>query len=406
MIAAVLAIAVPFFSQLTLESAQSAAVAHAPNVASAQAKVAEARANFDAARSADAPALVANYTESPQGVGFDETTAQRLTTVGAAIALGDVLAASPAIAEANASLHAAQYDLADAERTERITVIGYYYDALDTLAIARAREAAVIDAGAQLRAARVRFANGDAPRLDVVRAEVAYANAQSDLALARANAQNAASALAQETALDASALTTQTHDEPAPRLLPYDANAAVREALMLRPELASAQADVEAEEHAVAVARRGAFPQVTVMGGYTTGVDSAVKVSAPSANVSMNLPLGGAAHDRVAAEQARLAQAQARYETIRRGIVDEVGAAARTASAQGVALAAAQRALRAATAEYNATKIGYESGATSSLELESARSTYVGTLIDELSAYYARARAQAILHLLMGNDHA
>ncbi|MGC2130094.1 MAG: TolC family protein [Candidatus Aquilonibacter sp.] len=406
MIHLLLAVVVASFSRLTLDGAQSAAVAHSPDVAIARAKVEEAQALFDAARAQYAPTLTANYAEAPQGGDLGQVVAQRLTTFGATIALGDLFAASPAVAQANASLRAAQFDFDDARRSERIAVIGYYYDALDALATADARTAAVRDAQAQLRAAHLRFRAGDAPRLDEVRASVALANAQADLARAAADAQNATDTLAQETAVDSAALVTTARDESVTPLIPTDVHAAVRLALSLRPEIASAQADVDAETHAVEVAKRAGIPAVTLAGGYTTGVDTGIKVSGPSANLTMTVPLGGAAHDRVAAEEARLAQAQAQLEKVRRSITVSVGAAVRTETAQGVALAAAERALREAKAQYDATQIGYRSGASSSLDVESARTTYVAALVAELSAYYDVVRAQATLQMLMGDEHA
>ncbi len=406
MICTLLALVVPIFSQLSLGDAQSAALQHSPDVALARAKVQEQQALFGVSRSAYAPALTANYAASPQGVDLDRTAEQRLTTVGASIALGDLFAASPAIAQANASLRAAQFSLADAQRTERITVIGFYYDALDTLATVDARQVALDGANAEVRAAQLRFNNGDAPRLDVVRAQVAQANAQADLARARADAQNATGTLGEETALDAASLRTGSHEESVVQLVPYDIAGAVRNALASRPEIAAAQAAVDAEEHAVEVARRGNLPQVTLAGGYTTGVDSAINVAGPSLNINATLPLGSAPRDRVTAEQARLAQAQAQLDKVRREVTIEVSSAVRTEIAQGEALAAAERALGQAKAEYDATQIGYRSGASSSLDVELARSTYITALVTELSAYYAQARAGATLQLLMGNEHA
>ncbi len=406
MIHLLLAVVVASFGRLTLDDAQRAAIAHSPDVAMARAKVDEAQALFDAARAQYAPSLTAAYAEAPQGGDLGQVVAQRLTTFGATIALGDLFAASPAIAQADASLRVAQFDFDDARRNERVAVIGYYYGALDALAAADARTAAVRDAQAQLRAAHLRFSAGDAPRLDEVRAAVALANAQADLARAAADAQNATDALALETAVDTVTLVATSRDEPIPPLVPYDVNAAVRQALASRPEVASAQADVEAETHAVDVAKRAGIPALTLAGGYTTGVDTGIKVSGPSANVTMTVPLGGAAHDRVVAEEARLAQAKAQLEKVRRSITVSVGAAVRTQTAQGVALAAAERALREAKAEYDATQIGYRSGASSSLDVESARTTYVAALVAELSAYYDVVRAQATLQMLMGDEHA
>ena len=397
--------AVQTFAQLTLGAAESAALKGSPDVALAAARVQEQQALFAAARATYGPALTGNYVETPQGVGTNQIAAQRLTTVGAQVTLGDLLAYSPAIAQANASLQAAQFDFSNAQRSERINVIGLYYGALSARADLAARRAALQSAQADQHASQVRFGAGDVPRLDVVRAGVAVAQAQADVARAQADADNADAALAQETGIDPASLNTAP-TAIAPSSLAPSAASAVREALASRPEVASAQSSVDAEQHAVAVAKRGGFPATTLSAGYTKGIDSAIAVSGPTLGVQMNLPLGGAAHDRVAAEEARLAQARAQLAKVQRQITVEVGAAVRTYQAQSSALAAARRALQQAGAAFAATRIGYQSGASSSLDVEAARATYIQSLVSETSALYAQAQAQATLQLLLGNDHA
>ena len=181
---------------------------------------------------------------------------------------------------------------------------------------------------------------------------------------------------------------------------------AVRQALASRPEIASAQADVEAETHAVDVAKRAGIPALTLAGGYTTGVDTGIKVSGPSANVTMTVPLGGAAHDRVVAEEARLAQAQAQLEKVRRSITVSGGAAVRTQTAQGVALAAAERALRASQSRVrcDADRLSQRRELQSRRRIganDIHRGTRRGTF-----GLLRRERAQATLQLLMGDEHA
>ena len=405
--ALVLGVAMQTFAHLSLQDAERAALAHAPDVAAASAKVDEARALFHAAKASYGPALFANYAASPQAGNIPGTTVQqRLTTLGAQVTLGDLLAYAPAAAQANAALSAAQFDLANARRAERIVAIGDYYSALAAHARLGARASALAAAQADERAARLRFGAGDAPKLDVVRAEVAFAQAQAALALARADAQNADDALAAELGIDPAQLVTiPARGDEVLASLP-DAPTAVRVALASRPELASARANVVAEERAVEVAQRGSVPLVSVTVGETSGYDTGIPVRGPSLGAQMTLPLGGAAHDRVLAERARLAQARALYEKARRAIVSEVGSAARTTAAQRAALDAAERALREARAEVDATQIGYRSGASSSLDVESARATYVQTLVTEITARYGFAQAAATLQLEIGDVHA
>jgi outer membrane protein TolC len=390
------------FSQLSLADAQRDALAQSPDVALARGKVQEAQALFDAARASLGPALVGGYTEGPQGGTNNETVAQRLTAVGAQWTLGDLLAYSPAVAQANATLRSAQFDLDDAERTEEITAIAAYYSALQARATLQARNQELQSAQTELRAAQLRFSAGDAPRIDVVRAQVAVAQAQSDVAQAQAGLGDANASLAQETGVQTGTLQQTNPGDPVlvePSEL--DVSAAISQALAARPDVASASESVAAEEHAVAVARNGGLPLVTVSGGYESGVDTGVKVHGPNANVQMTYPLGGAAHDRVVAEEARLAQAQAQLAKIQRRITLEVGSAVRAYQAQTVALAAADRALRDARTEFTATQIGYRNGATSSLDVETSRATYVQALVAHISALYAQAQASAGLRLIV-----
>ncbi len=400
------AIVLQGFAGLSLDQAQTDALGRSPDVAVANGKVAEQQALFNEARASYGPALLGTYVEGPQGGNNGETIAQRLTTVGAQITLGDLIAYSPAVAEANASLRAAQFDLANAQRTERINVIGLYYAALTARATLEARRVALQGAQADLRAAQLRYTNGDVPRLDQVRSSVAVAQAQADLAKAQADADNADAALAAELGMQVSMLRTTSAPASYPPPVTITPEAAVGVALAARPEVASAHENVAMEERAVSVARRGGLPLVTMSAGMTSGVDTGVNVHGPSVNVNATLPVGGAAHDRVVAEEARLAQAQAQLAKTERLVTTEVGAAVRSYRAQTVALAAAQRALAQADAAFKATQIGYRNGASSSLDIETARTTYVQALVGQISALYEQQQAEATLRLLIGKTNA
>lgn len=400
------AIALQTFSGLPLARAETLALGRSPDVAAASEKVTEQRALFDEARASYGPALVGNYALAPQGGPNGTTISQRLTTFGGQVTLGDILAYSPLVAQANATLSAARFDLANAQRTERINVINLYFSALSTAATLDARRVALQGAHSQLHAARLRFKAGDVPRLDVVRAEVDVAQAEADVARARADAENGESALAEEVGIPASSLTIGPSAQPLLGGFTNSPDAAVAAALARRPEVAAARANVAAEERAVAVAQRGGLPLISLDGGYTTGVDSGVNVKGPSLTVNASLPVGGAAHDRVLAERARLAQARAQLLKVERQISVEVSSAVRTYDAQSAALAAATRALAQARAEVTATQIGYRNGASSSLDVQTASATYVQALVAQVSAIYAQAQARATLDLLLGNTHA
>jgi outer membrane protein len=389
------------FSQLPLDSALQKAVANSPDVAQARERVNENIALLEAARGIAAPSVTANYAAAPQGGPNNNTITQSLFTVGGQIILGDYFASSLAARQAYFVLAGAQYDLLEAQRAERIKTSGQYYTALRTFAALQVAKTDLAGAQADLRAAQLRFRSGDAPKLDVVRAQVAIATAQSALAAAQVDFENAQEALAVETGQPAQSFgvfsTVQTATAP-----PTDVDRAVTRALAQRADLASAQQLERAEEAAVRVAERGKLPAITVNAGYTTGMDSGVAVHGPSATVNVALPLSNAAAARAAAERARLAQARYKVESIRRQIVVDVSAAARTYAESLQATQSARRARIAAQQQLQATQTGYRNGASSSLDVQVARRTYVSAQLDELNAIYAQAQAAATLEEEMG----
>lgn len=389
------------FAQLPLAAAVQRAVAISPDVTQARERVNENQALLDVARGIAAPALTANYAQGPQGGNANNTITQRLTTIGAQITLGDYLAANATVRQAYFTLAGAQYDLLDALRAERIKASGEYYDALKAIATADLRRQDVVGATSDLRSAQLRFKAGDAPRLDVVRAQVALANAQASLDAAQVDVQNTTQALALETGQNAGALS-KLAASPVETAPPSDVARAVARALAQRSDLLSAQQAVNGEQAAVRVAQRAVLPAVTVSAGYTTGVDSGVNVHGPSATVNVALPISHAASARIAAERARLAQAQAKAEAIRRRIVIAVSSAARSYAESVRAVQSATRARIAAQEELHATQVGYRSGASSSLDVADARRTYVQAALAELNAVYAQAQAAATLQEEMG----
>ena len=404
MIAAVVlaaAIAAPKeFAQEPLRQALQEAVDISPDVAQAREHVNENRALLAAARGLASPALIANYAQAPQGGNNNTTITQRLVTVGGQVTIGDYLSYAPAVRQAAYTLTQAEFDLLAAQRIERLKVADQYFGALRAAATLDLRRQDAAGAQSDLRAAQIRFRAGDAPRLDVVRAQVALANAQAGYDAAEVDLHNAIDALSLETGRPASSFSPlRASPTSGPNLT---VEKAVARALATRSDYASAQQAVEAERAAVSLAQHGAFPALSVNAGYTTGVDSGVAVHGPSANVNLSVPISHTARDRAEAERARLASAQFRVEGVRRQIVLDVTNAVRTFDASARASAAAARARAAAQEELRATQIGYRSGASSSLDVADARRTYLQAALNELDAVYAQAQAAAKLEMEVG----
>jgi outer membrane protein TolC len=388
------------FADLSLAQAESAAVATSPDVTLADAVVRENAAALAGVRGALGPSVTGSYVEAPQGGANNETISQRLTTVGVQTTVGDLLSHSPLVAGAAATLRSAQSSLVAAQRTERVKVIGLYYDALKARAIAQARDTALRTAQQQRDAATIRVRAGDAPRLDVVRANVAVARATAAAETARAADQNSTEALVVEA--NAKTPLDRTVDQQLPAASDIAPADAVARALATRADVRAARETTAAAQAAAAAARRASFPALTVGAGYEKGVDGGVRIQGPTLNVTVGIPLNGAARSQVAQRTAIVAQDVAKAQAQERQIALDVAAAARNLAASQRATAASTQARQEAFNELQATDLGYRNGASSSLELANARDTYTQALVDELSSVYDELKARATLELGVG----
>ena len=232
---------------------------------------------------------------------------------------------------------------------------------------------------------------------------VGVARSTADLETARGIDENAVEALRVETGTAAD-LGATTQAQPAaaadaPAAAHPEASAAASLALVARAEVGSALAAQRAAEASRAIAATSGFPLVTVSGGYTAGTDSGVPIGAPSLSAAMNFPLGGGERARVRTEDARLAQARANVARVKRTVTLEVGAAVRTLDAAERSAVATGEAARAAQTELDASELGYRAGAVSSLDVETARESYVRAVLDDLTARYAILKDRRTLEL-------
>ena len=391
------------FAGMSLAQAEEAGVTLSPDVAASRARVASARAALDHVRLSLLPQGSASFSESPQG-GFGATTiSAHQTTVGLTENLGDAFAYPAPVSQAAAALRGAGADEAASERQERIAAARAYFGALAAQSIRAAREDAVRLAQAELDAARLRFSAGDAPRIDVVRAQVGLAQADAAAESARAGDENARQALLAETGVTESALgASAPGPPPAVPSLAGDPDAAAAAALRLRPEIASAQAGVDAARSALAASALGVIPPVTVSDGYATGVDGGQHVAGRAVSAQVTVPLPFDSASRIAQARADVDAANATLAGVRRRVSLDAAAAARSLLAADRAAAAVASARDAARRALDAVEIGYRTGASSSLDVAEARATYESAQVDALSAVYDEAIAAATFDVETG----
>jgi CzcA family heavy metal efflux pump len=386
------------FAAFDVVQAQTAGLGSSPDVITARSVVEQNLGLLQEARATYGLSATVGYTQSPQG-SPDGTISSRLSTVGFQQTVGDLLAYRPFLAQAESAYRAALLDQATAERTERIRVVGLYYGALKSRALYRARVDALAEANRQLDAAKKRFAAGDAPRLDVVRATVTAAKAAADLANAVATDANATEALGRELGVEGASRFAETAAAAVPAAASLTAEQATAQALAQRSDLHSAEENVVAARAAVTVAERTGVPPVTLSAGYTSGVDGGYHASGVSLSAVATLPVGNVAGGRVAAQRALLAQAVAKRDGVRRSIRLEISSAVRTLRAANEAKTATEVGVVAARAERDATELGYRNGASTSLDVATALATYDQAAVDDLSALYDLVQAQAVLDL-------
>ena len=389
---------------LSLGNAQSLALASAPTVVEARARVTEAEALVRVARGNGALHGIFNYNQAPQAGATNTSVLQRLTTVGGQISLSDLAARDPAIAQAQAVLRSARAGEIAAERTERLKLIHLYVEAQRTHAVRVLRETIEASSLAFARAVSVRYRNGDASRLDEGRSDIVHMQAEADTVAAKASETDALAALAMEIGQEPSSIALPALEwREAPTGVP-SIDGAVAIALAHRPEIALARADVEAEEAALHVARKGRLPALTAQMGYTYGTDTEIPVHGPSANLTLDFPVSGASAATVAAQSARMEQARARLSATTRTLTLEVEAAYRALKtdvyeefAAGVASGEAENVVKA-------TELGFRNGASSSLEVTQARLTYAQAAIGKLAGEAAFDEALAAWPLTLGNQ--
>ena len=366
-----------------------------------EANVRQREAALEIARSGGVPHLSGNYALAPQAGPFDQSvTEQHMFTVAVGITINDILAASAQSRSAASDLIAAQRDTEAATLRAKENAAKLYFGALQTIALERARRDALTGALRDQSVAGIRARNGAAPRLDVVRADVSVAQAQSDLVRASADRANAIDALASATGVDPASLTLATAGAETGTYAALDERRAVARALASRPEVASLLAAIDARSAEVDVARSAGWPTATASGGYAAGVDSGQSVHGPAANVTLDIPLAPASNARVSSAQAQVDVARAQLLDARRTIALEAAAAIREVRANLEASAASSRARDEALRALAAVELGYREGASSSLDVADARRTATQASVDALIAQYREAQSEALLEII------
>jgi multidrug efflux system outer membrane protein len=424
-----------------------AAEAASPNLASAAARVAEARSTRIAAGAALLPSLDGSLTGSRSNSAFGTTGVGTMGATGTTGAAGGAATtgatsssalgsstATPAITTLQAGLQSRwEIDLFGRLRADRDAAVQRDESATAKWHDARVSVAAeTANAYFAERACRLQLAvaendarsRSETARLTDLSARAGF-TAPADAALARASASDSSSRLTQQratcavqrkalvamTGLDERALEPRLAGAPIQRALPTIQSIASvpAEALAQRPDVYASELAVAAASADVGSAEAERYPKLTLSGSIGR-VRYATSGFAESLNtwtvgpVTLSVPLldGGARVANANAARARYTEAVSQYRANVRTAVREVEEALVNLDATAARTGDADSAVQNYQASFNATQARYDSGLASLFELEDSRRTLFTAQTARVSLQRERTEAWVSLYRSLG----
>jgi len=386
----------PDAARLTVTEAVRQAVERSPAVTAARSRVEAAESSVRGARAPYNP-----QAELAPGVGF---------TNGNALLSQRFDVAGRRSAEARVQVGEQAASVAEWERT-RLQAAGEARLAYYELARARAVEAATqetADLARQLRdAVRRRVEIGEAPAVQVTRAEIEVGRVEQELIRARGDASSRLATLNRLLGLEPTRPQVLADQMDVPEA-PANITDLVEQALNRRPELSSARALVQAQQGQVDVARSQRRPDL--FAEFASDLWSLDRDAFRSRNlgfqVRLSMPLFDRGRIRAEVDRARagVRERAAEVEVVRRTLAVEVErAAAELATAREIALNYRQTLLPRSQELLKASRSGFEIGLTSFLEvleaqrvLRQAQTEYLTSLTEALRAQIALERALGV----------
>ena len=380
---------------VTLESAMVSAVDRHPTVVAAaqalraaEARIVVARAGTVVAVTANARASVGTVGSSGAPTGGAPGTSHDVS-LGASYSIYDGGIRALQVAQAQATLEAAQASLAVARQDVAIAAGQAYFNVLRAQRTVEVREAALRTARGQVEQAEAFVRAGTGARADVVRAQATAATAEADLVTARGQVEITGVQLRSAMAAPlAQALTVADPAAPVPVVLaPSDAAAqAVRE----RSEVRRLDADVRNAEVALRIAEIRAGLLVTVSAGGVVQVSPNPGQLGWSLGANASFPIldGGAARAEVAAARANVAAAQARREATVLQVQTQAYQAAAGARDTGARVDALRVSVSAAEESLRVAEGRYRAGVGTLLEVLDAQSLATQARINAVQALY------------------
>lgn len=263
-----------------------------------------------------------------------------------------------------------------------IAVLTAYYNHLNAIGIASAREQDLKDAEKSLEAAKQRFESGVGTRLDVLQAQTTYVNAELQLETALGQVKTTLGQLATAMGWPAD---TQFEVADVPEELPTDVitedvSFLVEAAKAERPDVAAAYAAYLQAREAITTAESASLPTLSLGGDFQrTDVlhDPNLRGSSQTGTLNLNVPIfaGWLYENQIASARESAAAAYEAWKNAQNNAMQDVvnGYYAYTTAVEAIAYS--QEYLKYAQEAFDAALLGYQVGTSTILDVLTAQST-------------------------------
>lgn len=403
----------PASATFTLDQAIQMAVRQNPQVTAAQQTVVAAEQHVIEARAGFFPAVsitgtTAYGTTSSTGVPLSSANSTASVGVTGSLSIFDNGRTRIAIEQAEAALASARALLRQTQQDVALSAATDFLNVLKAQRIATARQVALDKAQQQLAQSQAQFRAGTAAQADVIQAQAQLAQARVDFLAAQGQIEITRVALRGVLSMDLLAPIELQDPAVQPAPLTVTTDAAVQEAIQNRPEVAKANADVQASQANLASAYASVGFQVTV-GANTTYFIASTQPGTSNATAwaitaSLSVPIFDAGKGAATINEAKAtlaaseAKAEATLLTVRQDAYQSYLSAVQAATN----LDATQAAQDAANAALDAAQGRYRAGVGTIVEVTTAQATAALANVNAINGRYDYQTALATLRHALG----
>ena len=290
--------------------------------------------------------------------------------VNYAVYTGNAVQDQIAIARANLRGQQSAF-VATAEQTV-LAVRQAYFNYVQSIGQVAAAQRAVDASQENVRVTRAQVTVGTSPQFNLLQAQVQLAQAQRTLTQTKAAAVLAEQQLAAVLNLPISSAIDATTPMGLPAA-PPDVEALVKQGLANRPEIAQAQAAIQAAQAAIDLAAAGLRPIITLTGGPTMQSNT-LSTSTPvtwSGTLALTLAIfdGGLTRAKVEQGRQQLALSRVQLEQTQQTVEEQVRAAYLNLQQAAEQLASAQAGLTAAQEALRIANVRFQAGVGTQLDV-------------------------------------